>query len=397
MCQKTFREKKSKNSTQNLIQRECSICIYDERVPNITFDSDGVCNYCHQIDELKSIYGTGTNMGERKFDNILADVRRAGRGKKYDCIVGLSGGTDSSYLILKAKEWGLRVLAVHYDNTWNSATASMNIAKVTKACNVDLWTHVVDNSEVDDIKYAFLKAGVREFDADTDIGLVQTIRAAAAKFGVKYIFEGHSFITEGLSPVGSNYLDGMYVAEIHRIFGKEKSPSFPNMMFWDFLRWTLLHKQKFIRPFWYLSYDKDIARKELQEKTGWEYYGGHHLENFASMFAHTVWLPQKFNLDYRNLTLAANVRSGKISKNEAKKIYNTPILIDGDLVDYVKKRVGLSDAEYLDVLNGTERSWRDFKTYKKRFEVLRPLFKLMADADLVPRSFYLKYCFPIGE
>ena len=92
--------------------------------------------------------------------------------------------------------------------------------------------HVVDNSEVDDIKYAFLKAGVREFDADTDIGLVQTIRAAAAKFGVKYIFEGHSFITEGLSPVGSNYLDGMYVAEIHRIFGKEKSPSFPNMMFW---------------------------------------------------------------------------------------------------------------------------------------------------------------------
>lgn len=373
----------------------CSRCIYDSRVPNIDFDDEGICNYCHQVDGLADSYGTGRSEGQQNLYEILNDIKAAGKGKKYDCVIGVSGGTDSAFLLMKAIDWGLRPLAVHYDNTWNSAIATQNIRKVTEALSVDLHTHVVNNVEVDDIKAAFLRAGVPEFDADTDIGLVQVMRSAAAKYGVKYILEGHSFMTEGISPVGGNYLDGSYVADVHRQFGKMPLKTFPNMKFWMFLKWAIVYRQKFIRPLWYIDYDKERARDELVARTGWEYYGGHHLENRASSFAHTVWLPQRFGVDYRNLTLAAAARRGAMSREEAIAAYAKPILVDSRLIEYTKKRVGFSDAEYDAVMTGEKRNWRDFKTYKKRFERLRPLFFVLAKAQCVPMSFYLKYCFPM--
>lgn len=144
----------------------CSRCIYDERVPSIEFDEQGVCNYCRQVESLVEQYGTGQPKGKVQFESILEDIKRKGYGKKYDCIIGVSGGTDSSYLVYLAKEkWGLRPLAVHYDNTWNSSIATMNIKKVLNSLNVDLFTHVVNNKEVDDIFRAFFLAGVAEIEA----------------------------------------------------------------------------------------------------------------------------------------------------------------------------------------------------------------------------------------
>lgn len=372
----------------------CSRCIYDNRISNISFDKQGVCNYCHQVDNLADEYGTGMAKGEQLLAKIIEDIRNVGKKKKYDCIIGVSGGTDSSYLLLKAKEWKLRPLAVHYDNTWNSALATMNIKKVTSALDIDLFTYVVDNKEVDDIKKSFLLAGVAEFDADTDIAFVQVLRSTAAKYGIRYILEGHSFITEGLSPVGSNYLDGAYVADIHDRFGSKKRKTFPNLTFYQFMKWILVYRQKFIRPLWYINYSKETARQELITKTGWQYYGGHHLENRASEFAHTVWLPKKFKIDLRNLTLAANVRRGVMDKKTALSLYNQTIVPQLGLIDYVKKRIDISDTQYQQIMTGPIRTWRNFYTYKKRFERLRPLFYLLAKANLVPTSFYLKYCFP---
>jgi hypothetical protein len=372
----------------------CSRCIYDNRISNISFDKQGVCNYCHQVDNLADEYGTGMAKGEQLLAKIIEDIRNVGKKKKYDCIIGVSGGTDSSYLLLKAKEWKLRPLAVHYDNTWNSALSTMNIKKVTSALDIDLFTYVVDNKEVDDIKKSFLLAGVAEFDADTDIAFVQVLRSTAAKCGIRYILEGHSFLTEGITPVGSNYLDGAYVADIHDRFGSKKRKTFPNMTFYQFMKWVLVYRQKFIRPLWYIDYSKESARQELITKTGWRYYGGHHLENRASEFAHTVWLPKKFKIDLRNLTLAANVRRGVMDKKTALSLYNQTIVPQVGLIDYVKKRIDISDTQYQQIMTGPIRTWRNFNTYKKRFERLRPLFYLLAKANLVPTSFYLKYCFP---
>jgi len=373
----------------------CSRCIYDSRILNISFDEQAVCNYCRQVEKLIDEFGTGSIKGERLLEQIVGEMKHEGRHKKYDCIIGVSGGTDSSYLLIKPKAWGLRPLAVHYDNTWNSAIATVNIGKVTSALNIDLFTHVVDNKEVDDIKKAFMLAGVAEFDTDTDIAFVQVLRSTAARYGVRYILEGHSFVAEGLSPVGSHYFDGAYVASVHDQFGEKRRHTFPNLTFYQFMKWALVYRQKFIRPFWYMEYSKQAARAELIAKTGWEYYGGHHLENRASTFAHTVWLPQRFNTDYRNLTLAADVRRGALKRDDALEFYRQPVVADQELIVYLKKRLGISDEQYEEIMAGPIRTWRDFRTYKKRFERLRPMFYVLAKANLVPMSFYLKYCFPV--
>jgi N-acetyl sugar amidotransferase len=375
----------------------CSRCIFDSDTPGISFDEQGVCNYCHQVDTLAQTYKTGTPEGEARLQQIIDEIKAAGKGRDHDCVIGVSGGTDSSFMLIKAKEWGLRPLAVHYDNTWNSAVATENIRKVTSALGVDLDTYVIDNKEADDIFKAFLLAGVPEFDASTDIAFVQVLRSAAARFGVKYILEGHSFIAEGVSPMGKNYFDGKYIEDVHRRFGKLPMRTYPNLTFFQFMKWALLYRQKFIRPLWYMAYSKPAAREILQQQTGWQYYGGHHLENRATAFLHTIYNPIKFGIDNRNWSLCAEVRAGLISRDEALRIYNTPIEPDPELVKYVKKRLGLSDSEYEACLTGEKRTFRDFKTYKQRFERLRPLFAFLADRELVPRSFYLKYCFPLKE
>lgn len=375
----------------------CSRCIYDERVSSISFDANGVCNYCHQIDSLVDEFGTGQPKGKAKLMATVEDIKRDGKGKKYDCVIGVSGGTDSSYMVYLAKQWGLRPLAVHYDNTWNSAIATQNIHKVLKALDVDLYTWVCDNKEADDIFRAFFYANVPEIEASTDLALAETMYRAANKYGVKYVLEGHSFVTEGITPVGKNYFDGQYIRSIHKRFGRQPMRSYPLMTFERFIWWSSVAKIKKIRPFWYLDYSKEDARAFLEKEYGWTYYGGHHLENRMTAYFHSVLMPLKFNTDYRNNTLSALARTGKMTREEAWADYMTPPHVEEELVSYFQKRLELSTAEYDKVMASPPKSWRDFPTYKRRFERLRPLFAILAKAELVPMSFYLKYCFPVKD
>jgi N-acetyl sugar amidotransferase len=375
----------------------CNRCIYDSGITGISFDDEGICNYCRQIEKLEVEFGTGKQEGVQKFDEIINLIKQEGKRKKYDCIIGVSGGTDSSFVLLKAIEWGLRPLAVHYDNTWNSAIATENIRKVTNKLKIDLYTYVVNNTEADDIFRAFLMAGVPEFDASTDMAFAQVLRMTAAKYRVRYILEGHSFIAEGISPQWNNYFDGKYIQDIHKKYGKLPLKTYPLMTFYQFMKWVLFYRQQFIRPLWYIEYSKPKAREILSKETGWVYYGGHHLENRSASFVHTIYHPQKFGMDNRNWNLAAEVRSGILDRDRALEIYNTLVEPDHELVKYVKKRLELTDLQYEELMRGPKRSFREFKTYKRRFERLRPLFKILANANLVPMSFYLKYCFPLSE
>ena len=372
----------------------CSRCIYDERVDRISFDEEGVCNFCHQVDNLKSEFGTGTKFGRNKLEKIVEQIKTAGRGKKYDCVIGVSGGTDSSYMLHLAKEWGLRPLAVHYDNTWNTAIATENIRKVLSKLDIDLYTHVVDNKEIDDIFRSFFLADLAELEASTDLALAEVMYRAAWKYKIKHVLEGHSFVTEGITPVGRNYFDGKYIQSVHKKYGRRKMKSYQLMTFSRFIWWTVFVRIKKIRPFWYLDYSKEDARKFLENEFGWRYYGGHHLENRMSSFLHSIYLPMKFQTDMRNNTLSALVRNGKMSRKEALEEYNTPPLSEPDLLEYVLKRLEITKQEFEDAINREPRQWWEFPTYKKIFERLRPLFKILAAANLVPKSFYLKYCFP---
>lgn len=386
-----------KNNSLSTNLKVCSKCIYDERVPYITFDEEGICKYCHQLEKLKHEYGTASKKGEETFTKIIEEIKKAGKGKKYDCIIGVSGGTDSSYMLYLTKVWGLRPLAVHYDNTWNSAIATENIRKVLTALDIDLYTHVTDNKEADDIFKSFFYADVAEIEASTDLALAEVMYRVAWKYKVKYVLEGHSFMEEGITPVGRNYFDGKYIKSIHNKFGKLPMKSYPLMTFSRFLFSTMFAKIQKIRPFWYIDYNKDDAKKFLEKEYDWKYYGGHHLENRMTAYFHSIYLPQKFNGDMRNNTLAALVRNGKMSREEGWEEYNTPPHVEKDLVEYFKKRLDLSDDEYDRVMKRKPKSWTEYPTYKKRFELLRPLFKILAKANLVPMSFYLKYCFPMPK
>lgn len=373
----------------------CNRCIYDDRTPAITFDTEGICNYCRTVEKLAEEYQTGKAGGERKISEIVARIKTEGRGKKYDCVIGVSGGTDSSYMVYWAVQQGLRPLAVHYDNTWNTSIATENIRKVLTKLKVDLFTLVVNNKEIDDVFKSFFYAGVPEIEASTDLALAETMYRAASLHKVKYVLEGHSFIAEGVTPLGKNYFDGKYISSIHKKYGRLPMNTYPLMTFSKFMKWTLVKKIKKIRPLWYIQYSKEEAKTFLEREFGWKYYGGHHLENRMTAFNHSYYFPKKFHIDYRNNSLAASVRSGQMSREAAlNEYYNNDPYLEPELLEYFKKRLGFTNEEFDTIMSQPPHYWYEFPTYKRRFEILRPLFFMLMKAQLVPHSFYLKYCFP---
>lgn len=383
--------KKFLKKRNNKTVQVCINCIYDSDIKGVSFNNQGICNYCLEIEKIKKEYSTGTIQGQKSLDEIIEKVKKRGVNKKYDCLVGVSGGVDSSFLLDFVVKKGLRPLAVHYDNTWNSSIATENISKILKKLKVDLYTIVLDNKEIDDIHKSFFISGLPDIDAPTDLGLTETLYRAAQKFNIKYMFDGHSFMTEGFSSIGDNYFDGKYIKEVHKRFGNIEMKTYPLMTLTAFLKWTLLLRIKRIQPFWYIKYSKEEAKKYLKKKFGWQYYGGHHLENKMSRFAHNIYL-KKFSIDYRNLTLGADVREKRTSRNKAWNNYCKERPYDSEIEQYFKKRMQMSDNEFKSIMNGKKRSWNEFPNYKKTFEFLSPIFFLLLKLQIIRRSFYFKYC-----
>jgi len=378
--------------------RVCTRCTYDETVPRITFDEAGVCNYCHIHDSLCEQYPLEEE-GERRLQELVEQIKKSGRRKKYDCVIGVSGGCDSSYLIVKMVELGLRPLAVHFDNTWNSPIATQNIYKVLNKLGVDLETYVVDNQEFDDILRAFMLSGVKDLDAATDLGLASVLYASAEKHGLKYIIEGHSFRTEGIAPLNWIYMDGKYIASVHKMYGQRKMKTYPLMTLWKFIRWTALSRINRVRPLYYIDYDKEAVKRMLSEKYDWQWYGGHHLENRYAAFVHLYSLPVRWHADLRLLGNAALVRSGQTRREDALEVLKEPVNCPDELLRLVKKRFHFTDEEFEQVMTLPEKSWKDYPNYKRSFERLRPVFALLVKVGRVPESFYMKFCFPneLGE
>ena len=369
----------------------CTRCVYDADIPGISFDEAGMCSYCALHDEMDRQYPVG-HLGEVQLRNMVEEIREAGKGKQYDCIVGVSGGCDSSYLIHKMCELGLRPLAVHFDNTWNSPIATSNIYAVLEAHDVDLETYVVNNREYDDIYRAFMLAGVKDIEAPTDIGFMATLYRSAEKHGIRYIIEGHSFRTEGVSPLGFLYMDGRYIESVHQRFGRLPMETYPTMPFGKFVKWAALSGIRRVRPLYWMDYDKERTKAFLTSEFGWQWYGGHHLENRFTAFYHSYFLPTRFGEDGRKLGYAALVRSGQMDRAEAIELLRSPAEVDPELIGLVKKRLEFDDAEFDRVMNLPRKTFQDYDTYKRRFERLRPFFWLMYKLDRVPKSFYVKFC-----
>lgn len=370
--------------------RFCKRCIYHEQIPFISFDAEGICNYCYQYDQMQKDYPTGIE-GQNRLEQMALEIKQAGKGKDYDVVIGVSGGCDSSYMLTLAKDLGLRPLAAHYDNTWNTKIAVENIKNVLEKLNVDLFTHVADNYEVNDVMKSLMLASVPEIEASTDLALATVHYMACEKFGIKYIWEGHSFRTEGISPPGWFYMDAKYISEIQKQYGSLPIKTIPLLYMGKWFKWMLLNKIKKQRPLYFIDYDKEGTKNFLSEKFGWQWYGGHHMENRTAYFCNNYYLPMKFDIDLRWCEFSAHVRAGTMTRNEALQSIAEPKPFDPTILEEVFTRLNLTESEFSSILALPKKSYRDYKTYKETFIRLRPLFWLLYKAGYVTRSFYDKF------
>lgn len=362
----------------------CSRCILDSHIPNISFDNMGVCNYCKIHEKWEKEYLP------QNYNNIIKQIMRDGKHKKYDCVVGVSGGCDSSFLLCLLKDAGLRPLAVHWNNGWNTEIAERNIQRIVKTLNVDYIEIGMDKREYDDICRSFLLASVPDADIPNDIALTTVLYYVAERFGTKYLMNAHSFRTEGTTPLGWSYMDGKYIDSVQRKFGSVSLQTFPNLWLRQWFKWMLLHRIKRIRLLWYANYNKEKVKKDLEERFGWQWYGGHHMENKYTIFVGNYLQPKKFGIDLRWIEYSALIRSGQMSREEAIERIKTPLTIDPAILEEVKTRLNIKSFE--EILNTPKKTHDDYETCHQTFRRLRPFFWLMNKFRLVPATFYVKYC-----
>ncbi len=370
----------------------CKRCIYDSRIPKISFNQEGICNYCEQYDQMVVEYPTG-DKGEAILEKEVAQVKKDGVGKPYDVVIGVSGGADSSYMLHLAKEkYGLRVLAAHFDNTYNSRIAVENIDCVLEKLDIDLYTHVVDNIQYQNIYKAFFKASVPEIDTPTDIALATVHYEAAAKYGVKHIWEGHSFRTEGISPPGWFYMDAKYIEKINENYGDGDLANLPMLWLDKWINWISVDKIKKFRPLYYLDYNKEEVKKMLQKRYGWQWYGGHHMENRSAYFANNYYLPKKFGIDLRYSEFSALIRAGLKDREEALSEIGETKVFDPYILEEIKKRCEFTEEEWEEVMQSPPSHYTEHETYKKTFEEKREFFYELYQKGYVTKSFYYKFC-----
>jgi len=370
----------------------CTRCILDSGIQDIWFDEKGECKYCYIHDEMEKTHQPGIKLN-KEFQKKIRKIRHEGSGKKYDCIAGVSGGRDSTYTLLTAVRLGLRPLAVHFDNGWNSDISVQNIKKACEKLNVDLFTVVADWEEFKDLQLSFLKASVPDADVPTDYAIYSVLYHIANKEGIRYILNGHSFRTEGTSPISWTYMDPLYVRSVHKKFGKIKRfKSFPHMSFAKLQYYLWVKRIREIRLMEFIDYRKNEVDEILIKELDWQYYGGHHHENLYTRFFQSYYLPKKFNIDKRKTELSALIRSGQISREGAlDELSNSDYLYDDKTVAYTINKFGLTRNEFDRIMNLPVRSHNDYTTLLPLIRILRYPIKIAAKLGLVPYILYLKY------
>jgi N-acetyl sugar amidotransferase len=345
--------------------KRCAKGLWDTTIPSITFDNEGVSDYARMFERLVEAYPRGEK-GATEWNKIVENIKQKGKGKRYDCIIGVSGGTDSSYLLHLSREYGLRPLAVNLDNGWNSDISVKNIKKVTAKLNIDLETYVIDYEEIKDLLRAYMRATLPWVDIPTDIAIKAVLYKIAAREGIRYILRGNDFRSEGSQPREWTYGDGKQLLHVHKKFGSVKLKTFPNYSLFQLIFNGYIKGIKSIYPFYFLEYKKNEAQKFLQQEYQWEYYGGHHHENIFTKFAISYWLPVKFGIDKRIITLSAQVMSGEISREQALETISKPsydpLTIERD-IDYVIKKLDLSREEFEGMMKAPKKYYTDYPSY----------------------------------
>ncbi|MGR3173263.1 MAG: N-acetyl sugar amidotransferase [Candidatus Scalindua sp.] len=362
--------------------RMCVRCVMDTTDPEIEFDKNGRCNHCRRyFAEVNENVFHGSE-GRAKLEALLSEIKQAGRGKEYDCLIGISGGVDSTYLALMAKkEWGLRPLAVHFDNGWNSELAVMNISNVLKRLNIDLYTYVVNWEEFKDLQLSYIKASVVDIEVPTDHGITATTYKAAKEYNIKYVLSGNNFVTESILPKSWRFdkNDHINLLDIHRKYGKIKLKTYPIYDTYLKIYSKYIKQIKIVRPLNYINYNCEETKNEIINELGWRDYGGKHCESIFTKFYQRYILPEKFNIDKRRAHLSTLICSNQISRENALNEISFPPYKEENLFeadyDYVLKKFGFTETEFQLIMNSPIRSHYGFRVKKSIVEKY-PLIKL---------------------
>ena len=351
-----------------VIYQQCTRCILDTNDdPEISFNTQGLCNHCQNYDKTAhDQLFTGAD-GEKKLAETVSEIKISGKGKKYDCILGVSGGVDSTYLAFKAKQLGLRTLCVHFDNGWNSELAVKNIENIITKLNFDLETYVINWKEFKDIQLAYFKADVIDIEAITDHAISGTIYKLAAKYSIKYILTGNNIATELVLP--SNWIfhkaDAANIKDIHKKYGTIKLQTFP---FFDAKAKNYFKMVKGIKTVDLLNfvpYIKTEVKELIKKELGWRDYGGKHYESVFTRFYQGYILPNKFGIDKRKAHLSNLICSGQLTKEQAIEETKEPIypqeLFETDK-EFVLKKLGFTTEEFEAYINRPRREHTEFKT-----------------------------------
>jgi N-acetyl sugar amidotransferase len=344
----------------------CRRCIMNSVVDaRIEFDAEGICNHCRRYDDLMASRVVRGPPGRVLLDGLVERMRRRGRGREYDCIIGVSGGVDSTYVAYLTRQHGLRPLAVHFDNGWNSELAVSNIEKVLKRLDIDLHTYVVDWEEFRDLQIAFLEASTPDGEIPSDHAIFALLWHEASTRRIPFIVSGMNFATEAMSVPEWSYghSDWRYVKAVHAQFGRVRLKTYPHFSLIDLARINLIRGVRTVSILTYVDYDRSQAMRVLQDELGWVYYGGKHYESIYTRFWQGYVLPRKFGIDKRYGHLSDLINSGQMSREQALAEIDAdpypPALQEQDR-RYVLKKLELAEADFERIMALPRKGFCDY-------------------------------------
>jgi N-acetyl sugar amidotransferase len=339
----------------------------DSTDPAITFNEEGVCHYAELVDSYRDKYWHPNEKGRQILEDTIKTIKEDSKNRPYDCIIGLSGGLDSSYLAYKLRDYDLRVLVVHIDAGWNSETSVQNIEKIITYNNWDLFTHVMDWEEMKDLQLAYIKAGLVNQDVPQDHAFFATLWQIAAKNKIKWVLSGGNLASESILPDawrGHDAMDSKHLLSVHKKFGKRKLKKYKTSGFFQYnIYYRFWKGMKVFKPLNLMVYERETAIKELEENVGWRSYGDKHHESVFTKFFQGYYLPTKFGFDKRKAHLSSMILSGQITRDEAlaelsKLPYDESEI--GFQKDYISKKLGISLEEFEDYIVNANYKDTDF-------------------------------------
>lgn len=365
--------------------RQCSISVMDTIAdPDIQFDEKGISNYYYEYKKAYAEKVYEGSVAREKLNEIVHKIKEAGKNNSYDCIMGLSGGVDSTYIAWQAKKLGLRPLAVHFDNGWNSELAVMNIHNIVQKLDIDLFTYVIDWNEFRDLQLAYLKASVVDIEAITDHAIFATLYRLAGERNIKYILSGTNVQTENTLPKSWIFpkSDHINIKAIHKQFGTLPLKTFPFMNAKVKRYYMEAKGLKSISLLHYLPYNKKEVKALITKELEWRDYGGKHYESVWTRFYQGYILPAKFKIDKRKAHLSDLVFGGQITKEEALAELEQPVYDAAQLKQdyaFVLKKLGLTEADFEALMQLPQRSHYEFDyemPVDKRYPFLKPVKKI---------------------